>query len=209
MNVLTISEKNIKRAYNIVPVSINKYATLPCQEAFQNTNFDDILVVLGENYYGMPNASINQICALIKDQINQEWHLNRKRNHDKKISTKQIKSIRRSFNRIVSNNNYVRIPFDVVSIFFFILSLLKSIETPSDDVKKYINNLNRIEVGEYLYKEHRQSFKNEYEHRIRHLRDNSLREKYETLHSMLVSTYTIMTKKFNEIEWHKIDEYKL
>lgn len=203
------AEMEITNAYSVVPFSLYKYATIPCSEAFINVNFDNILLTLGKYCFNEPNATPNRVCALLRDRINSEWHLNRKRKSKKKISATQIKSVRRSFNRLISHDTFVRIPFDVVPIFFFILSLLKSIDNENADIQKYINDMNKLEIGQYLYKNHTEIFNNEMDNRVAHITDRDLINKYNRLNANLNEYHSIMKKHYNEIEWHNIHQYRL
>jgi len=203
------AEMEITNAYSVVPFSLYKYATIPCSEAFININFDNILLTLCKYCFNEPNATPTRVCALIRDRINSEWHLNRKRKSKKKVSATQIKSIRRSFNRLISNDLFVRIPFDVVPIFSFILSLLKSIDNENADIQKYINGMNRLEVGQYLYKEHTDIYNRQKLNRVAHITDPGLLQKYERLDANLNEYHSIMKKHYNEIDWHKLDQYRL
>ena len=203
------TEMETTNAYSIIPFSLYKYATIPCSKAFVNVNFDNILLTLGKYCFNEPNATLDRVCALIRDRINSEWHLNRKRKSKKKVSATQIKSIRRSFNRLISKDYFVRIPFDVVPILFFILSLLKSIDNENADIQKHINNMNQLEVGQYLYKEHTEIYNRERLNRIAHITDPSLLQKYERLDANLNEYLSIMRKHYNEINWYNLDQYRL
>ena len=143
--------KNNKKQKNVdvVLFPIRRYATLECPKIIANNNFDDILRKIGKFYYNLPDdISLNRICSIIKDEINKKWHLNRlrKRAQFKNVTTNQIKSIRFSYTKLMGGPNYIRIPFNVVPILFFILYIYK---------KTYLNNYEEDCIGNYFYKEHR------------------------------------------------------
>ncbi len=189
-----------------------RYATFACDEIFLNLNFDDLLRDIGKYYFKKPNVGLNGICSLIKDEINREWHLNklRKSIRRKKVSTTQIKTIRRSFVKINnSNEKYIRIPFDVVSILFFILTILKRIDDNNFNKEKYVRIMNEKTIGTYLYERHTDIFSREYDNRIMHLSDPLLIEKYKTLSSLLTGYNTFMNHYFDDIDWNNSSEYKI
>ena len=197
------------REYNFVLSPLRKYATFPCNEAFVNKNFDGILLDLGKYYFHRPDAKENQICSLIKDELNKEWHLNRIRNYKKRVSTAQIKSIRRSFNRLVSNTTHVRIPFDVVPILFYILSLYKSIDSDNATIQTRINAMNVVKIGDYLYSDHTIIFNSVYPTRKPQITETELIEKYKRLDANLNHDDSIMRITYNDIKWNSIDTYRL
>jgi len=53
-----------------------KYAKIHCKDSYTNANFDNILDIIGKYYFHRDDLGINGVCALIKDEINKEWHLN-------------------------------------------------------------------------------------------------------------------------------------
>ena len=197
------------REYNFVLSPLRKYATFPCNEAFVNKNFDGILLDLGKYYFHRPDAKENQICSLIKDELNKEWHLNRIRNYKKRVSTSQIKSIRRSFNRLVSNTTHVRIPFDVVPILFYILSLYKSIDSENATIQTKKNAMNNIKIGDYLYKEHTKIFNDQYNSRMQQITEPELIQKYIRLEANLNYCDSIMKTTYGSIQWNNINTYRL
>mgnify|MGYP004669858405 CR=1 FL=1 len=187
-----------------------RYAEFLCDDKIFNTNFDELLMDIGKYYYKKTDIGVNGICALIRDEINKEWHLNklRKRIQLKKVSATQIKTIRRSFLKINdSNQNYIRIPFDVVSILFYIIKILYSIENENFDKSKYINAMNKTTISQYLYKEHTQIFNEQYLNKINCLSDRALIEKYNRLYSMLTGFDSFLSHSFKDIDWNKSNQY--
>lgn len=141
-------------SYSLILFPVYKYATIPCNGEYYNDFFDDLLKEIGKHCFGRPNASVNEICRLIRDRINCEWHLNRirKRTKGKSVSATQIKTIRRSFKKISNHEKYIiRIPFDVVSILVYILSLAKSIDTENSIIYTYIRKMNEDTIGNVIY----------------------------------------------------------
>lgn len=187
-----------------------RYAEFLCKDKIFNTNFDELLMDIGKYYYKKTDIGVNRICALIRDEINKEWHLNklRKRIQLKKVSATQIKTIRRSFLKINdSNQNYIRIPFDVVSILFYIIKILYSIDNENFDKNKYINAMNKTKISQYLYKEHTRIFKEQYLNKINCLSDRALIEKYNRLYSMLTGFDSFLSHPFKDIDWNKSNQY--
>ena len=116
--------------YNAVIFPHYRYATFNCNDLYINKNFDDILRIIGKYHFNVTEIGLNAICSKIRDEINKEWKLNsfKKRIRLKKVSTNQIKSIRREFNKIRNKNEkFIRIPFDVVSILFYIMQLFNKV----------------------------------------------------------------------------------
>ncbi len=195
---------------NVVVFHTYRYATFNCENIYFNTNFDAILKELGKFYFKRPDLGVNGVCSLIKDEINKEWHLNglKKKVQLKRVSTNQIKTIRRSFHKLRDKDeNFIRIPFNVVPIFFFILSLLKQIDNENSNVNKLIQSMNFNTIGEYIYDYHMQIFKTNYKKRVALLTDPALKNKYLTLEANLIGFHTIMNKYFRDIEWDKKESY--
>lgn len=199
-------------SYSLILFPVYKYATIPCNGEYYNDFFDDLLKEIGKHCFGRPNASVNEICRLIRDRINCEWHLNRirKRTKGKSVSATQIKTIRRSFKKISNHEKYIiRIPFDVVSILVYILSLAKSIDTENSIIYTYIRKMNEDTIGNVIYAYHTLAFREEYNNRITHLTDTGLKDKYKKLKANLSGYDTIMNREFDSINWNNIDQYRL
>ncbi len=196
--------------YNPIFLPTYRYATFPCDKIITNFNFDDVLREIGKFYFHRPDAGLNAICSLIRDEINREWRLNglKKKIRLKRVSTTQIKTIRRSFLKIRNNDEkYVRIPFNVVSIFFFIISLLNRIDNENSSANKYINAMNKTCISDYLYFEHVQIFKKHFDKRKNQLTDKDLIEKYDLLNANLTGQYSLMKLKHEEVDWDNNKEY--
>lgn len=196
--------------YNPVVLPTYRYATLPCDKIFQNISFDDILREIGKFYFHQPEAGLNAVCALIRDEINREWRLNgfKKRVRLKRVSTTQIKTIRRAFFKITNGNEkYIRIPFNVVSIIYFIINLLNRIEDENSSIGKHFTAMDKTCISDYLYAKHIEIFKENFDKRKHQLTDVDLIEKYDLLHANLVGQYSIMQKKYSDVDWDNNDEY--
>ena len=126
----------------------------------------------------------------------------------KRISTNQIKTIRRSFLKVRNRQNFIRIPFEVVSILFFILQLLNRIENENDVLKHIKNELNNMSIGDYLYQHHTYVFSQEYKVKMNALRDEPfMLAKYQHLEANLIGGYSIMAKRYDEIDWDNANDY--
>lgn len=196
--------------YNPVILSTYRYATMPCGEMFQNVNFDDILREIGKFYFHQPEAGLNAVCTLIRDEINREWKLNgfKKRARMKRVSTTQIKTIRRAFFKITrSDEKYIRIPFNVVSILYFIINLLNRIENGNSSVHRYFTSMDKTCISDYLYSKHTKIFKDNFDKRKNQLTDEELKWKYDILNANLTGQYSIMQKKYSAVDWDNIEEY--
>lgn len=196
--------------YNPVILSTYRYATLPCNQIFRNINFDDVLREIGKFYFHQPQAGLNAVCTLIRDEINREWRLNgfKKRARMKRVSTTQIKTIRRAFFSITrGNKSYIRIPFNVVSILFFIINLLNKIEDENASVHKYFVVMDQTCISDYLYSTHTKIFKDNFEKRKNQLTDSDLIEKYNLLNANLTGQYSFMQKKYSDVNWDNNSEY--
>ena len=189
-------QKNV----NVVLFPIRRYATLECPKIIANNNFDDILRKIGKFYYNLPDdISLNRICSIIKDEINKKWHLNRlrKRAQFKNVTTNQIKSIRFSYTKLMGGPNYIRIPFNVVPILFFILYIYK---------KTYLNNYEEDCIGNYFYKEHRHTAIIKLPPMIAIVGDPVLALKYNTLLNDLNGNNSLLDMYLSDLAWD--DYYK-
>lgn len=189
-------QKNV----NVVLFPIRRYATLECPKIITNNNFDDILRKIGKFYYNLPDdISLNRICSIIKDEINKKWHLNRlrKRAQFKNVTTNQIKSIRFSYTKLMGGANYIRIPFNVVPILFFILYIYK---------KTYLNNYEEDCIGNYFYKEHRHTAIIKLPPMIAIVGDPALALKYNTLLNDLNGNNSLLDMYLSDLAWD--DYYK-
>lgn len=196
--------------YGIVTFPKQCYVKCPCGGQYENVNFDDILREIGRYYFHQPEVGLDGICALIRDEINKEWHLNglRKSIQLKRVTASQIKSIRRSFCEITDTEKYfVRVPFDVVSIFYFILTLLSRIDNEYSEANEYIRVMNQISIVEYLYKYHLEAFNNIIADKIENLPLGVLREKHQKVKANLTDYYTFMRSNFRNIPWDDLDAY--
>lgn len=196
--------------YNPVILPTYRYATLPCSEMFQNINFDEILKEIGKFYFHQPEAGLNAVCTLIRDEINREWKLNgyKKRARMKRVSTTQIKTIRRAFFKITSGEEkYIRIPFNVVSILYFIINLLNRIEDENSSIHKYFTLMNKTCISDYLYSKHTKIFRENLVKRKNQLTDEELKCKYDKLNANLTGQYSIMQKKHSDVDWDNGEEY--
>ena len=196
--------------HNPVILPTYRYATLPCSEIFENLNFDDVLRELGKFYFHQPEAGLNTICTLIRDEINCEWRLNGLKNRFKmkRVSTTQIKTIRRAFFKITNGDEkYIRIPFNVVSIIYFIINLLNRIEDENSSIRKHFIAMNKTCISDYLYPDHTKIFKDNFDKRKNQLTDEELKWKYDLLKANLTGQYSIMQKKYSDVDWNNNSEY--
>lgn len=196
--------------YSFVMLPIYRYVTIPCDEKYQNKNFDELLLLIGRYYFKNPSLGINRVCALIKDEINAEWHLNRLRKsiQRKKITTMQVKSVRRSFSRIHdAGQQFIRIPFNIVPIFFYILSLLSQISEENLAAYEFASRMNTCIIGDYLYNYHTKEFVKKYPIYSKRISDKSLVGKYLKLNSNLTGPQSFMQHYFKDIQWNKLDSY--
>ena len=185
-----------------------RYVTISCKESVKNNNFDSVLKEIGTHYFHDAEAGVNGICSLIRDEINREWRLNGSKKHQslKRVTTTQIKTIRRSFSRINSTNEqqFIRIPFDIVPILFFILTLLNGIGSGSPSVNQLFVAMNKVKIGEYLYAEHTKLFEDNYPQRMNQITDPTLQAKYAVLKANLQSPTSIMQQRYSEVNWNNI-----
>ena len=202
--------------YNPIILPTYRYATIPCDTMFINENFDNVLKAIGKFYFHKPEAGLNSICTMIRDEINKEWNLNgfKRRVRLKRVSTTQIKTIRRAFIRISNNNTkFVRIPFDVVSILFFIITLLNKIAKLDKTgegkacAQAFFKEMNRERISVFLYREHMELFEANYVRRRNQLTDDVLIEKYELLYANLLGQYSIMQQMYSQINWNNDTPY--
>lgn len=196
---------------SIVIFPTYQYAKLNCDEYIVNINFDMILREIGTYYYKLNSeASLNKICSLIKDTINTTWHLNRvrKRLQLKNVTTNQIKAIRHSFYRKKSDTHFVRIPFNVISIIFFILYMYNSIDSPNQ--KNTINYMKNDSIGTYLYNEFINVALLELPPKIAITTNTVLNDKLKKLLIDIKQINSLLNKRFNDITWTKQNpEYKI
>ena len=200
------------KEYNPVILPTYRYATFPCDEIFENINFDNILKEIGKHYFHNSEAGLNTICSLIRDEINIKWRLNgfKTRARLKRVSTNQIKTIRRSFLKATNNEEkIIRIPFDAVSILFFIIKMLNSIEKNNSSVEAHIIAMDNETIGDYLYSEHIEIFNDNIDRRLNQLTDAELIDKYKSLRANLTGQYSIMLKNHSEVNWENDDEYRI
>lgn len=198
--------------YNVVVFPHYRYATLDCSEQYTNVHFDECLALIAKYYFKDMSAGPNHTCTLIRDEINSEWHLNgfRASIRRKRVSTNQIKTIRRSFNKLKNKEeNFVRLPFDVVPIFFFIMSLLAQISEESGVAKEFISRMNVDNVRNYIYPYQSEVFRQQYETYMNNLTDPVLRAKFMQLHANLFGPDTFMIHRFSEIVWNDIEQYRI
>lgn len=198
--------------YNLAVYSIYKYVKLTCKDRYFNENFDKLLLIIGKCYFNKPDKGVNGVCSLIRDEINKEWHLNglRKSKQLKKVTTKQIKTIRRSFRAIGNKNeNYICVPFNVISIFFFILHLFKLIDDEILEKKEYMRSMKDDTIKEFLYKYHSKIFKKEYDNIIFHLTEEKLIKNYNELYANLEEYESFFNDTYSNIDWNKLSKYAI
>lgn len=200
---------NTKNYYDLGFDNIYKYATFNCEKAFSNDSFDALLIEIGKYCFDEKTGNYHSICRLIQASINKDWHLNKLRRRSKKVSIRQIKTIRHSFKKVGKDEQYIRIPFDVIPIFFYILSLAKSIDSENSNVHSIINKLNEKAIGNGIYKKHIEIFEFGFYNRVENLNDQNLKEKYKILYSQLLGSDAFMRKKFNQINWNDSEQYKI
>lgn len=205
----------IKKNTNFVFFPIQRYATINCEEKIININFDEVLREIGKFYFKLPDdVGLNRICSMIKDKINKTWHLNRlrKRAKFKNVTTNQIKSIRHSFNKLRNNADYIRIPFNVVSILFFIICMYVS-QTENPNFEQTNKKVEEENIGDYFYKEHLETARNNLLPKAAIISDPSLAGKYTTLYNDLTNIGSLMEKHFSDIDWNVYkkdsDEHKI
>ncbi|MBQ6265314.1 MAG: hypothetical protein IJJ61_05545 [Clostridia bacterium] len=200
------------KEYNPVILPTYRYATFPCDIFFENINFDNILKEIGKHYFHNPEAGLNTICSLIRDEINIKWRLNgfKTRARMKRVSTNQIKTIRHSFIKATNNKEkFIRIPFDAVSILFFIIKMLNSIEKNNPSVEAHIKAMDNETIGDYSYSKHIEIFNDNIDRRLNQLTDAELIDKYKSLRANLTGQYSIMLKNHSEVNWENDDEYRI
>lgn len=199
--------------YNLVIYPTYRYVTLNCNQDYLNTEFDKILKILGKYYFNKPALGTDGICSLIKDKINQEWHLNslKKSIQQKRVSSNQVKTIRRAFRRIKDKNqHFIRIPFSVVPILFFILNLLHSIPISelNDDEKQFMDSLtNGNEIRKCLYNYHTSVFFKKYSIIMSNITDEELKDKYQRLYANLTDKSSVINNTYSEIKWIELTQY--
>lgn len=196
----------ILQEYHVDALHRNRYATFLCddREIYINQNFDTLLLLLGKYYFHRPDLGINGVCSLIKDEINKEWNLNglRKKFQLKRVTTNQIKSIRRSFRKVGNSaQKFVRIPFNVASIFFFILMLVARIENDTSECVSLIRMLDNQTIGNCLYNYYITIFEEKSLARINALTNENLKQKYRTLEAHLCGYNAFMKKKYSDLRW--------
>lgn len=196
----------ILHEYHVDAFHRNRYATFPCEysELFINDNFDKLLRLLGRAYFNRPDLGVNGVCSLVKDEINKEWHLNgmRKKFQLKRVTTNQIKSIRRTFRKINDASSYfIRIPFNVASILFFILMMLARISNEYNECAALKRTLDCETIGAYLYRNHIEIFEKKSLARINALTNEELKQKYRTLDAHLCGYNAITKKHFSDLKW--------
>lgn len=196
--------------YNVVLMPEIRYVTLPCDKLIQNINFDNILKEIGRYYFKKPEASMNRICAMIRDSLNAEWHLNRRRKRKKRVSATQIKTIRRSFKKITKDGDFfLRIPFDVVPILFYILNLARSIDNENSSIHSIFKEMEKMPIADYLYSYHRDVFSKEFNTRINNITDEVLICRYNKLNGYLTGHLSFMTSNYSDFSSHKLKDYKI
>lgn len=150
---------------------------------------------------------------MIRNKINREWHLNgfKKSVQKKRISTNQIKAIRRSFQRVCNRTHFIRIPFHSVPIIFFILNMLNNIPVGelSADEKKYLNAMvnESTTVGNFLFKFHTTLFYRNYRNIVYHISDFELLSLYDTLYANLHDSKSVMNCSYSQVNWNELDQY--
>lgn len=203
-----------KEEYNFVIYPTYRYVTLNCNQVYFNTDFEKILKILGKYYFNEPSLGTDGICSRIKDRINCEWHLNgfKMSIQQKRVSTNQIKTIRRSFRKLRDiGQNYIRIPFSVVPILFFILNLLHCIPVTDLDheEKQFMNSLIKggKTISEQLYDYYVSTFLKEYDIICSKLTDEELINKYKKLYANLTNRLSIMNCTYCDIDWDELPKY--
>ena len=199
--------------YNLVIYPTYRYVTLNCNQDYFNSEFDKILRILGKYYFNKPSLGTDGICSLIKDKINQEWHLNslKKSIQQKRVSTNQVKTIRRAFRRINDENqHFIRIPFSVVPIMFFTLNLLHSIPISelNNSEKQFMNILiNGNDIKKCLYDFHTSIFLKKYSIIMSSITDDELKDKYQRLYANLTDKSSVINNRYSEIKWSELTQY--
>ena len=186
------------------------YANIPTRLNIENINFDKLLSCIGKYYYHEDNMSINRICARISEDLNREWRLNKFRKRKKRVSVQQIKSIRHSFIKMGQKDKYVvRIPFNVVSIFFYIMSLYFQIAQTQDGSisDEIMGLLHKQSVGNIFYRNHCDAFNSVYINRRHFLNDRTLVDKYELLYAELTRPDSFFCKQYSKIKWENCKKY--
>lgn len=199
--------------YNVIVYPANRYVTLDCDDVYFNDNFDMMLKIISNHYWDEEYIGTDKICSLIKDKINHEWHLNgfKKSVQKKRISTNQIKAIRRSFQRVCNRRHFIRIPFHSVPIIFFILNMLNNIPVDelSVDERKFLNDMDNetTTVGDFLFEFHTALFDQNYRSIVYHLNDFELIDLYNTLNANLHHPTSVMNCSYSQVDWEKLDQY--
>lgn len=210
---MVINMKMLQK-YNVIVYPAYRYVTLDCDGVYFNDNFDIMLKIIGNHYWDEDGIGTDKICSLIKDEINKEWHLNgfKKSVQKKRISTNQIKAIRRSFKRVCNRNrHFIRIPFHSVPIIFFILNMLNKIpvEELSVDEEKYLLAMvnKSTTVGNFLFKFHITLFDENYRNLLYHISDSELLSLYDTLNANLHDSKSVMNCSYSQVNWDQLDQY--
>lgn len=199
--------------YNVIVYPANRYVTLGCDDVYFNANFDIMLKIISNHYWDEENIGTDKICSLIRDKINREWHLNgfKKSVQKKRISTNQIKAIRRSFQRVCNRTHFIRIPFHSVPIIFFILNMLNNI--PVDELsmeeREFLNAMNNdtSTVGVFLFEFHTALFDKNYRNIVYNLHDFELIDLYNTLHANLHNPTSVMNCSYSQVNWEELEQY--
>lgn len=181
---------------------------------YHNKIFDDILYYIGKYYYRIPGCSLNDVCRLIKKEINQKWKLNkiRKIKQGKHVSITQIKTIRYSFGVKKKKSSYILIPFHISSILVFILSLFNSInehEEMDNDLIKLKKTIKKSSIYLSTYKFHVDEFMHQYRDLVNSLSDDKLISKYNYLEGQFSDRNAVIKKGYEEIDWNHIENYKI
>lgn len=205
---------NFLQNYSMVIYPAYSYVTIDCNVEYFNDNFDKMLKVIGKHYWADDSIGTDKICSLIKDKINHDWKLNgfKKSVQKKRVSTNQVKAIRRSFQRICNHKKkIIRIPFHSVSIIFFILDMLHRIPIGelSADERRYVDALaNSFQtVGETFFQFHTALFNNDYKNFLFHIDDLELIDLYNTLYANLNDRSSVMRCRYDLIAWNRLNQY--
>lgn len=200
--------------YNVIIYPTYRYVTIDCDVVYFNDNFDTILKIIGNHYWDEYNIGTDKICALIKDKINHDWKLNgfKRSVQRKRVSTNQIKAIRRSFQRINNHNRkFIRIPFHSVPIIFYILNMLHIIPIGelSADEKSYVNTLadSLQTLGELIFPFHTALFDKNYNNFLFHIEDLELIALYGKLYANLHDPSSVMRCRYDLVDWNMLNQY--
>ncbi len=200
------------RRIQLMNASEYKYLYIYCDNCFTNSEFARVLKLIGaygleERFEVSDNASFNQICSALSKQINHDLRLNgfRKRIKQSRVSKNQIKAILCSFINPTNGKSFVKIPFNVVPIFFYIICLLRTI-VDAHHLNDYRDEFKLKTINEFFYTAHYKLFVKKMGE-FANVTDPVYQERLDRLNQNLTGEHTFMNCKYKAIEWHHNHHY--